>query len=82
MQTVTVDLNKSPDIKDAVADMEPGSDVCLHGTIKSLDEQTLVVTVDELSIPKEEKEESDDGEMKMKKPAGGNEGSDAMMEDE
>lgn len=69
MQTVTIDLAKSPDIKDAVADMEPGSEVCLHGTIKTLDEQTLVVTVDELSIP-EEKEEAE-------KPEGGNEGSDA-----
>lgn len=75
MQTITIDLAKSPDIKDAVADMEPGSDVCLHGTIKSLDEQTLVVTVEELSIPKEEASEE-------KEPMGGNEGSDAMMEGE
>lgn len=51
MQTVIVDLIKSPDIKNEVVDLEPGDEVTLHGTIKSLDGQTLVVTVDELSVP-------------------------------
>jgi hypothetical protein len=69
MQTITIDLKKTPEIADAVAGMEPGSEVCLHGTIKSLDDQTLVVTVEELSIPKEEEP----------KPEGGNEGSDAAI---
>jgi hypothetical protein len=69
MQTIIVDLTKTPEIADAVADMEPGSEVCLHGTIKSLDDKTLVVTVEELSVPKEEDE--------TKLPEGGNEGSDA-----
>jgi hypothetical protein len=69
MQSLTLDLTKTPEIADAVADMEPGDEVCLHATIKSLDAQTLVVTVEELSVPKEEEEKDD------KLPEGGNEGS-------
>ena len=68
MQTITIDLKKTPEIADAVAGMEPGNEVCLHATIKSLDDQTLSVTVEELSIPKDEEE---------KEPVGGNEGADA-----
>lgn len=67
MQTITIDLKKTPEIADAVAGMEPGSEVCLHASIKSLDDQSLVVTVEELSVPK------DDERM----PMGGNEGADA-----
>lgn len=51
-QEVIIDLTKAQDIADEVADMQPGDEVVLHGTIKSLDEQTLVVTVQELSVPK------------------------------
>lgn len=68
MQTITVDLKKSPDIANAVADMEPGDEVLLHGTIKALDDQTLTLSVEELSVPRGEHED---------KPQGGNEGSDA-----
>ncbi len=71
MQTLTIDLNKTPEIADAVADLEPGSEVCLHATIKSKDDQTLVVTVEELSVPKEEEEKEPEAAL------GGNEGSDA-----
>lgn len=67
MQTITIDLKKTPEIADAVAGMEPGSEVCLHATIKSLDDQSLVLTVEELSVPKDEE----------RMPMGGNEGSDA-----
>lgn len=69
MQVITIDLTKTPEIADEVAGMEPGDEVCLHATIKSLDPQTLVVTVEELSVPKDE----DTAE----KPTMGNEGSDA-----
>lgn len=69
MQNITIDLKKTPEIADAVADMEPGDAVALHGTIKSLDDQTLVVTVDELEIPEKEDDEE--------KPRMGNFGSEA-----
>lgn len=69
MQTITVDLTKTPEIADAVAGMEPGSEVCLHGSIKSLDDKTLILTVEELSVPKDEEEPD--------RPEGGNEGADA-----
>lgn len=72
MQTLTLDLKKTPDIADAVAGMAVGEEVCLHATIKSLDEQTLIVTVEELSVPKEADDEED-------KPVGGNEGSDGAL---
>lgn len=67
MQSITIDLNKTPEIADAVAGMQPGDAVKLHGTIKSLDEQTLVVTVEELEPPEEKAEDE--------RPIGGNEGS-------
>jgi hypothetical protein len=51
MQSLSIDLVKSPDIAAEVADLEPGDRVTLHATIKSLDPQTLVVTVEELEIP-------------------------------
>ena len=47
MQDVVIDLTKEPEIADTVADMQPGDRFSFHGTIKSLDDQTLVVTIDE-----------------------------------
>lgn len=47
-QQVIIDLAKSPDIADAMADAQPGDEVCLRGVIKSKDDQTLVVTVQEV----------------------------------
>jgi hypothetical protein len=57
MQAVTIDLTKSPDIAAEVADLEPGDSVTLHASIKSLDAQTLVVTVEELSVDGESEDE-------------------------
>jgi len=70
MQTLTIDLKKSPDIADAVVDLEVGSEVCIHATIKSKDDQTLTVTAEELSVPDAEDKDEDS-------PTMGNEGSDA-----
>lgn len=69
MQTVQIDKKKSPEIADWAADKEPGERVCLYGTIKANDDQTLTVTVEEID---EEREEKDDEE---EKPEGGNVGS-------
>jgi hypothetical protein len=49
MQVLQIDLAKSPEIADEVADSQPGDEVTLHATIKSLDSQTLTVTVSEIS---------------------------------
>lgn len=54
MTTVTIPLDKNPEIKALVADMEAGAPICLYGTVKSVDAQTLIVTV----------EEAEEGEMK------------------
>ncbi len=59
MQSLTIDLVKSPDIAAEVADLEPGDSVTLHATIKSLDPQTLVVTVEELEVPSGEREDEE-----------------------
>lgn len=72
MQSLTVDLNKNPEVKDAIADCEPGEELCIHCTIKSKDDQTLVVTMEEVSIPGDERYKD--------KKDGGNEGSDANTE--
>ncbi len=56
MQTITIDLKKIPEVADFLADKEPGDEVCLIGTIKSLDDQAAVVTITEF----EDREEKDD----------------------
>lgn len=60
MQNVTIDRKKDAEIDDWAADKEPGDRVCLYGTIKSLDDQTMIVTVDEVEDCKEEKEDTED----------------------
>ncbi|MBU2072775.1 MAG: hypothetical protein KKA68_21280 [Gammaproteobacteria bacterium] len=62
MQTLAIDKRKNPDIADGVVDLEPGDRLDLHTTIKSNDEQTLVVTVEEVSVPKAEEETEDETE--------------------
>jgi hypothetical protein len=47
MSTVTIDLNTNSDVKDLVADKQPGDKIDLRTSIKSLDGQTLVLTVEE-----------------------------------
>ena len=73
MQTITISLQKSPEIADAIADLEPGDEVLLHATIKAKDDQTLTLTVEELSVPEADDEDEE-------KPEMGNEGSDAAAE--
>jgi hypothetical protein len=69
MQSVPIDLKKSEEIADWATDKGPGDRVALYGTIKSKDDQTMVVTVDEVDDGPDD--EDDDH------PEGGNEGSDA-----
>ncbi len=65
MQTVTIDLKKLPEVADFLADKQPGDEVYLCGTIKSLDDQTCVVTVSEI----------EDRASETENEPGGNEGS-------
>lgn len=66
MQIITVDLRKNPDIATFVKGREPGEAIALYGTIKSNDENTLAVTVNEVGDDKpdegdeKEKEEEDE----------------------
>lgn len=46
MQTIVVDLTRQPEIADLVADMEPGDTVTLRTSIKSKDDQSLLLTVE------------------------------------
>ena len=68
MQSITIDLAKSPEIADEVADSQPGDEVTLHATIKSLDAQTLVVTVSEISVPRGDEPEDEEMDMMAKMP--------------
>jgi hypothetical protein len=59
MQTLTIDLVKEPEIKDLTASMQPGDLVDLHTSIKSIDDQTLVLTINEAEEGKEPEETTD-----------------------
>lgn len=73
MQDVQVDKRKNPEIADWAADKEPGDRVCLYGTIKENNDQTLVVTVEEVDEEKPEAEKKEDV---------GNDGSGDVVDDE
>lgn len=75
MQTIVLDKKKSPEVADWAADKEPGERVCVFGTIKANDDQSLTVTVEEVGDEPVEKEETKpDGEI-------GNEGSGDVVAD-
>lgn len=59
MQIITIDLIKSPDVAQEVVDLQPGDSVTVHTTIKAMDDQTLTLTVDEVSIPKDDGDGTD-----------------------
>lgn len=48
MQVIQIDLFKNPEVASVVSDMQPGDAIIIHGTIQSLDQQTLTVTVEEV----------------------------------
>lgn len=60
MATITLDLNKNPDLKDLVATMSVGDQVRLETSIKSKDDQTLTLTLE--SAEEGEAMESDEDE--------------------
>ncbi len=62
MQVIQLDLKKLPEIKDFLVDKEPGDEVCVYATIKSLDDQTAVLTIEEIGDPMDDKEEKDEGD--------------------
>lgn len=70
MQTIQLDLKKNPDIADFLVDKQPGDGVTLHATIKSLDDQTCTVTIEEIGdeIPGDEEKK----EPAMDQPPGMN----------
>lgn len=72
MQNIQIDRKKSAEIDDWAADKEPGDRIRLYGTIKSLDDQTIGVTIDEVGDGDDDDEDDDEAELEA-----GNEGSDA-----
>lgn len=73
MTTVTIDLKKNADIADLLADMSPGDGVNLKTTIKSLDDQTAVLTVEEATQGEDYESDDDDDSEDMEdddEPAG------------
>jgi hypothetical protein len=60
MQIITIDLRKNPEIADFLADKQPGDEVYLCGSIKSLDDQSAQITITEV--------EDRTGEEKDKEP--------------
>lgn len=60
MQTLIIDLRKNPEIETFAADKQPGDRIALYGTIKSLDNQTLQVTLEEAG---DDNDAGDSGEM-------------------
>ncbi len=62
MQTLTIDLKKNPDIADLTRTMQPGDLVDLHSSIKSMDEQTLTLTVESAEEGHEPEENGPEGD--------------------
>ncbi len=58
MQTVVLDLKKIPEVANFLADKEPGDEIYLCGSIKSLDDNTCVVTITEV----EDRPDKEEGE--------------------
>ncbi len=59
MSPITIDLNKEPDLKDFLADKQPGDPIDLHCSIKSIDDQTVVLTFEEASEGQSDSETND-----------------------
>jgi len=51
MQTLIIDLKSNPEVANVVAGLEPGTGLIFKTSIKSLDEQTLKVTLEEVEAP-------------------------------
>ena len=63
MQTITIDLKKNPDVADLVADMDPGTSICLTTSIKAKDDQTLTLTLDSAEeCESKDEEDAEDSE--------------------
>lgn len=62
MTTVTIDLKKNREIADLVADKSVGDGVDLKTTIKSMDDQTLVLTVEEATNGADYDSDDDDSD--------------------
>lgn len=74
MQVIDIDLKRSPEIADAAVDIQPGDAVDLHATVKAKTDQTLTLTVEEVSIPDPE-EKTEDTPTPTDEGGVGNEGS-------
>lgn len=69
MATITLDLKQNKDLADLVSTMSPGDGVRLETSIKSLDDQTLVLTL-ESAEEGEAMDSEDDDDMESDEPEG------------
>lgn len=72
MSPITIDLNREPELKDLLADKQPGDKIDLHCSIKSIDDQTAVMTFEEASAGAASDDESTEAapDTEPKVPAG------------
>ncbi len=54
MTTVTIPLDKNPEVKDLVIDMEPGDRVYGCFSIRAKDDQTLELRIEEMAATRDE----------------------------
>jgi hypothetical protein len=71
MQNLDIDRKKSPEVDDYAADLQPGDKICLYATVKSVDDQTLGITITSIGDDKSDREDDEEDV--------GNEGSDAEV---
>lgn len=62
MTTVLIDLKKDKDVADLVAGLSVGDGVNLKTTIKSMDDQSLVLTVEEATEGEKYSDDDDDSD--------------------
>lgn len=62
-QVVALDLNKNPDLKDLIADMEAGAAIDLHCSLRRKDDQTVEVRIQSASAGEEEEKDEETGDM-------------------
>jgi hypothetical protein len=68
MSPIVIDLNKEPELKDLLADKNPGDKLDLHCSIKSIDDQTVVLTFEEASEGKADDEDTENMDMETEEP--------------
>lgn len=62
MQTLTIALDKEPNLAALLADKEPGDKITLHTSVKDLNDQTATLTITGCEEGPDDEDEEDDDE--------------------